>query len=339
MPPTPTQRRYRRVTYNDSPTQFNRVTAPVGTYLPNPLPFPAFNQPGNVPRPPYSNPSTAAAGSLGAPFGATPARLPFSSPGAASPYRLPTGAVNIAGSAPAPLFPASGGVPNLSPGSLSPNTTYPGLYRPPSQSAPATLGGSFLGWNAQNAALASRTQTGQGIYQASERGVVPASGQGIGTAPNFGFSPTATFQNIAYRIAQGDENVSQAEQEQVMRIFEQSASQTPTTQEAGTGRNIAATDFTSTGFYQQYQAQGTAFENQLRWDPERRQYIRIGRLINEGRLDVRDRRARLRRSRAGRQRAAEQAYIAPAPEQAAATEQTPSFPGSFGVVSFNTATG
>lgn len=46
-------------------------------------------------------------------------------------------------------------------------------------------------------------------------------------------------------------------------------------------------EFMSTGFMQQNAAQGVGFYNQLRWDPVRGEYVQIGKLIREGRLDVR----------------------------------------------------
>ncbi len=136
------------------------------------------------------------------------------------------------------------------------------------------------------------------------------------------------------RIANG-QSVSPAEIEAATKLLTEQGlvPQTQTTTEAGTGQTINSTEFTSTGFYQKYQEQGTSFENQLRWDPERKKYVKIGRLINEGRLDVRDRRAKLKRSKRGRQIRYEQSAAAPA-EQAST-----SLPGAFGVVNFNTAEG
>jgi hypothetical protein len=76
----------------------------------------------------------------------------------------------------------------------------------------------------------------------------------------------------------------------------------PGTNQAGYARNTdpANTDPRNTAAYRQAAAEGTSFVHQQRWDPERRRFVTIGQLINEGRLDVRDSQARLRRSRAGR---------------------------------------
>lgn len=80
MPPRANQQRYRRVTIADNPTQYNRVTAPVGTFLPTPArnPYqPLINNGGW--QTPYSNPSTATNGQQGAPYAMTPARPPTGS--------------------------------------------------------------------------------------------------------------------------------------------------------------------------------------------------------------------------------------------------------------------
>lgn len=44
--------------------------------------------------------------------------------------------------------------------------------------------------------------------------------------------------------------------------------------------------FMNTGFMQQYAAQGTAFENQKRWDESTGKFVRIGDLIRQGKLDL-----------------------------------------------------
>ena len=47
------------------------------------------------------------------------------------------------------------------------------------------------------------------------------------------------------------------------------------------------TDFNNTNFMQYNQAHNVAFNNQLRWDPQRKKYVQIGKLIAEGKLDQR----------------------------------------------------
>lgn len=240
---------------------------------------------------------------------------------------LPSGAVNIAGSLPSPSVPRP----------------YP-LYNQTTK--PSVPTGSFSGWNAQNAAVQNRVlspNTGMQTYLNSERGISPQALQmGIGSTPSptGSFSPQAAEFYVMQRIANG-QAVSQAEAEAAMNLLTKQGLMPAgqTTQAAGTGQTIQSTDFTNTGFYQQYQAQGTSFENQLRWDPERKQYIKIGRLINEGRLDPKDRRAKLKRSRRGRQESYEQQYFAPEPEAQAQAQPAAGFTGSFGVVNFNTGTG
>lgn len=314
MPPRPNQQRYRRVTIADSPTTFNRVTAPVGTYLPSApfsamtpqvqprVPFSAMLPQGQPARAPYSNPSTAANGQQGAPYAMTPART--------------------------------------------------------------NAGTSFTGWNSANAARVNQAQstaTGMQTYLASERGQLPSqprttagmplssssmyggleytqgmlsSGQLPQTMTSFQLQQlravgmdTSTLSAYyqpngqgGYTLnAQGIQNNTQAQQP---------AQPTNTvTNAAGTG----SAEFMNTRFMQQNAANNVSFTNQLRWDPERRQYISIGRLINEGRLDVRDRQARLRRSRPGRQAAA--SPVSPVSEPQLATG------GASAFISFNTATG
>ncbi len=61
-------------------------------------------------------------------------------------------------------------------------------------------------------------------------------------------------------------------------------------QAGGTVTNAAGTgsaEFMNTGFMQEYAANGTPFEKQLRWDEDRKKYVQIGKLIAEGKLDNR----------------------------------------------------
>jgi len=78
----------------------------------------------------------------------------------------------------------------------------------------------------------------------------------------------------------------------------------------GGASTAGSTDFTNTGFMQNYIQKGTAFTEQKRWDPERKKFIKIGQLINEGRLDPRS--SRLKRSRRGGGGGGAQQQVAPA---------------------------
>lgn len=85
-------------------------------------------------------------------------------------------------------------------------------------------------------------------------------------------------------------------------MYEKGAENTPTANTPSTPLSAAQggdTDYARTKSAQYYAAQGTAFTEQKRWDPDRRRYVKIGQLIREGRLDVRDKRARLRSPRRG----------------------------------------
>ena len=89
---------------------------------------------------------------------------------------------------------------------------------------------------------------------------------------------------------------------QLMNGFVASGEAQPAVPAGQTQTNIGtgSDEFMNTKFMQQNIANNTPFTEQLRWDPARRQYVKIGRLINEGRLDVRDKLARLKAPRRGR---------------------------------------
>jgi hypothetical protein len=71
-----------------------------------------------------------------------------------------------------------------------------------------------------------------------------------------------------------------------------------------TGIGTGSAEFMGTGFMQKNAANQTEFSRQLRWDPERKRYVQLGTLIKEGRLNVRDPRARLKGSKKGKQKVA-----------------------------------
>lgn len=56
-------------------------------------------------------------------------------------------------------------------------------------------------------------------------------------------------------------------------------------------------DFSNTASQQYYAANGVAFQNQKRWDPERKKFVKIGQLLKEGRLDIKT--GRMRKSKGG----------------------------------------
>jgi hypothetical protein len=296
---------------------------------PNPLPTVRVARPRTRPRPisPSDNPSTTG--------------LPVNSSGT---YITPpsTAAAGNQGQFGSMLPATAVGIPNLT--SSSPN---PSQFLQPVQVRPnLNTANSFNGWTAQQASVQSQSQARafqqQGLqqYQNSERGTAPTgspSTTSLAGANSF-FNPATGVPNateMLSRIANGEmQNLTPAQAEAIDNLLGISSAPVTTTA-AGSNQQIANTDFTNTGFYQQYQAQGTSFENQQRWDPERKKYVKIGQLINEGRLDVRDRNARLRRPRGGRarqQQVAETRATGP-------TQTTGGFVGSFGVVNFNTGSG
>jgi hypothetical protein len=77
-----------------------------------------------------------------------------------------------------------------------------------------------------------------------------------------------------------------------------------------TGIGTGSAEFMGTGFMQKNAANQTEFSRQLRWDPERKRYVQLGTLIREGRLNVRDPRARLKASKKGKQKASVAAPVA-----------------------------
>lgn len=79
----------------------------------------------------------------------------------------------------------------------------------------------------------------------------------------------------------------------------------------------APSAFSQTAAAQQYAAQNTAFTEQMRWDPKRGRYVKIGQLLREGKLNLYDQQGNFRQRR-GRNR--EEAVAAPPPEAANAPE-------------------
>lgn len=89
------------------------------------------------------------------------------------------------------------------------------------------------------------------------------------------------------------------------------ASTTPTATPA------APSAFSQTAAAQQYAAQNTAFTEQMRWDPKRGRYVKIGQLLREGKLNLYDQQGNFRRRKRERE---EVAAAAPPPEAANAPE-------------------
>jgi hypothetical protein len=57
---------------------------------------------------------------------------------------------------------------------------------------------------------------------------------------------------------------------------------------AGTNASLLdpTSEYNQTGFAQQYAADNTPFLQQKRWDPQLKKYVSIGRLLKQGKLDL-----------------------------------------------------
>jgi hypothetical protein len=89
-------------------------------------------------------------------------------------------------------------------------------------------------------------------------------------------------------------------------------------------------EFMNTKFMQQNIANGTPFEKQLRWDPDRNKFVQIGKLINEGRLNVKTGRLGRKKRRGGDDEPAPVQMAQPAPVQPAQQYvQMPSIANAF----------
>lgn len=120
------------------------------------------------------------------------------------------------------------------------------------------------------------------------------------------------------------------------------AQQGATTTAAGSDKIIASTDFTETKFYQQYQEEGVSFENQMRWDPKRGQFRKIGDMIRTGDLDVTSPTGKPKKKKkgggGGARAQVQQQPVAQPVYQAPVKSNRPTSGGSI-TTSFNTATG
>ena len=314
----PTRRKYRRITAADNSTTVpNRTTFPQGTFY----------------QPPLSNPSTAVNGYQGQPYSMLP-----SSPKPNNPFALRQ-TYN------------------------QPQTVVP---------ANVSTANSFSGWNAQNTKAVSNAlspATGLKLYQQSERGApgspyaggqplynnVPVAGQQqyqmsersgfdvttqVASQLNAGQLPqTLTPQTIAQLTASGYDinqivNFYQPDGQGSYKLNAQGIqAQTQAASQPSAPSQNPLSDPRNTKAYQYYAENNVSFVNQQRWDPQRKKYVKIGQLIKEGRLDVRDKRARLKRARPGRNPNNSQSAIDMVSEPQLSLGSASAF------VNFNTATG
>lgn len=248
-----TTRRYRRITAADNPTTLpNRTVFPVGGWVPN-------NQP------PYSNPSTAAAGSLGAGGAMLPARPQYVPPGQGA--NVPRPSVGL------PTGSFSGWTPQNAAAQRTAQAPQPGQYlgqgvylntanaqRPPVKPAPTGMGyapgSSMYGGAEYTAGILSSGQllTNMSSYQLQQ---LQQQGMDVSLLSQY-------YQPVPGKPGQYTLNAAGL----------QAQTQAQTTQLAA-----GNSDFMNTKFMQQYAAQGTSYVNQMRWDPKTQSYMKIGDLI------------------------------------------------------------
>ena len=130
-----------------------------------------------------------------------------------------------------------------------------------------------------------------------------------------GFNPSAT--NLATLAQRGRSALSSAygtDDSWYRPTVQPSAATTPPTAPGMVETSIGtgSEEFMNTKFMQKNIENNTPFEKQLRWDPDRNKYVQFGKLIKEGRLNVKT--GRLSRKKRGRDEAPAAAPVAmPAP--------------------------
>jgi hypothetical protein len=113
------------------------------------------------------------------------------------------------------------------------------------------------------------------------------------------------WKNVPYQFAKGDDPVSISSQYgittqqlleanpggypfnigQTLNVPQQT--QTPQPAQAAQPAPANNSDYANTRAAQEYAKNGTPFLDQMRWDPQRKKYVSLGRLIKQGKLDIR----------------------------------------------------
>jgi hypothetical protein len=152
------------------------------------------------------------------------------------------------------------------------------------------LGGGARGSRTYGTTGSRATPMPAGYYYGQQLAQQYAAGA---TVPNFGFSPTAGTRNILYRIAEG-RNVKMTPQneEAVRNIL--GIPQTNTGIGTGTGGTPGPGQFY--GYVQNPEtgrserviknSSESSFLNEKRWDPQAKKYVSIGKLLKQGKLDL-----------------------------------------------------
>lgn len=256
MPPTPTNRRTRRITYQDNAlTLPGRVTFPVGSFI--------------------SNPSTALDGQLGGPSGMLPQRTQYNAYDNTTPFTPQTLAavqnqhaqLGVSSTATIPRLPA----PLL--------TTPPPGYGPNAYQPTPTGYGTDDSWYQTPAQAAAANQAAANLANGTTTTTTPTPAPGSGDFYGYERDPE-------------------------------------------TGRSVRVVKNAAT----------SNFLNELRWDPQARKYVSIGRLLKQGKLDLKGNwRRETKRQRQGKAIARNQ--------QAQQQQKAQDYSLANSFITFNTASG
>lgn len=284
---------YRPINPLDNPSTTGLTVNPNGTYIAN------------------SYPTTGSIGAIGAYGSALPTVQVAPLPYEVNPFSQ---AVKSLFSRPSGAYPGySGEIPNIPTGN---RPAYP-LYAQGVQAIQAEQ---------QRAAAAANYQPGFSA-QSAVPGYVPSYQAGTGFNPAVNTKgQQARYQDIIARLAAGEQiNLTKSDQEAIEKLLSQGAGGGGAA--PGTGQFYGYERNPETGRSERV-VKSTAssdFSKELRWDPERRKYVQIGKLMREGKLDKYGGWHRGRsRGRGGKRDSA--------PKKSGWT-------GSYGVVNFNVATG
>jgi hypothetical protein len=166
-------------------------------------------------------------------------------------------------------------------------TPMPGVLPPKQPSQPAySMTTPALGATSQQGAY-----VGSGVYLPAPGVQTFAQSQGHPDPGLIMRLANANPEEFAKQVAA----MTPDQRDAIERLTSQQAGGGTVTNAAGTG----SAEFMNTGFMQEYAANGTPFEKQLRWDPDRKKHVQIGKLIAEGKLDIRTGKMRRVQTRRG----------------------------------------
>lgn len=241
MPPTPNRQvqRYRRTTSQDSSLTTGRVTNPVGSFVPNNVPYTTLGVPV---RTTYTNPSTAADGQFGAPYGGS------TKAGQVTPPPTPVYNVTPQANASQQTSTKAGQVTGT-----PPTTTYQPAYGPQGVTA-----------GTRNATTLTPAQMGVDMNL-------------VATDANY-YNGLSTAQKAAVERLLGAPTATP--------VIPANPNPNPNAVNGGFV-NTGGGTYADTAYAQYAAANNIAFENQMRWDPTTKKYVRIGTLLAQGKLDIR----------------------------------------------------